>query len=195
MAPTFRTTSIVVVIMAPLIAALAHAQLGWKRDHAVAERLSERIAKYTKEQSFPVDGEDIAGSALSVIRGADTVALDEVIRGRSRVVYFTRPDCAPCKWFAAQMDSILPTWRDSFVVVEPFQRSGRASANLMLDSVSTLSLAGVPTILSVDANGYVHHSAMGLGRVVRILNLVGVPSPDAGLIGAYKDSARAAATK
>jgi len=195
MAPTLRTASIVVVIVAPLIAALAHAQLGWKRDHAVAERLSERIAKFTKEQAFPVDGEDLAGSALQIIRGADTVALEEVIRGRAGVVYFTRPDCAPCKWFAVQMDSILPTWRDSFVVVEPFQRSGPTGASLMLDSVSTLALAGVPTILSVDAKGYVHHAAMGLGRVVRILNLVGVPSPDAGLIGAYKDSARASATK
>lgn len=195
MSSSLGARAAILAVVAPLVAAVAFAQYGWRRDHAVAERLSERIAKYAKEQTFPVDGEDIEASALRVIRGADTVGLGDLVRGRRRVIYFTRPDCAPCKWFGAQMDSIMPTWRDSFVVVETFRRTENATASLMLDSVSTLSLAGVPTTLSVDAQGFIRHSAMGLGRVVRVLNLDGVPSPDANLIGAYKDSVKAAASK
>jgi len=176
--------------------AFVYAEYGWRRDSRILAGTNESFAQVKRERTFPSDGDDLAASPLRVISAADTVAIDRLVKGRKgTVLLFSRPDCAPCKWFAAQMDSIQPGWRDSVVVVTPYSAKHEYGPLLMLDSASTKVLPGVPATLIVDVDGYVQHSALGLRKVLRMFNINHVPSPNAERIAAYRDSLKATVTQ
>lgn len=190
-----RTNSILSIFLValPLLVVTAYSQIGWRNDHAAFEKVATKLRSVNLERTFPSDGEDLSASVLHVVRGTDTIPLESLVRGRSAVIYFSRPDCAPCKWLGAQLDSMSPRWRDSILVVGTYTRVRDSIPPLMLDSASTAMLSGVPTTLLVDARGFVRHSALGLQRVVKVFNFEGVPAPDADRLKSYKDSVKASA--
>lgn len=184
-----RASSLVAPIA--LLLALVYSQIGWRRDRIVATQVSDRLETAQLQRTFPSDGEELAESSLRVIRGSDTVPIAQLVRGHRAVIYFDRPDCSSCIWFATKMDSILPSWRDSMTVISTHRREHPAP-RLMLDSASTAQITGVPAMLVVDSDGVVRHSApAGLPQVARLLEFANLPSPHA-LIGAYGDSLRSA---
>lgn len=193
MRQTNSTLSILLVAL-PLLVVTGYSQIGWRNDHAAFEKVATKLRSVNLERTFPSDGDDLSASVLHVVRGADTIPLESLVRGRSAVIYFSRQDCAPCKWLGAQLDSMSPRWRDSILVVGTYTRARDSIPPLMLDSASTAMLSGVPSTLLVDARGFVRHSALGLQRVVKVFNFEGVPAPDADRLKSYKDSVKASAT-
>lgn len=176
-----------------LLLALVYSQVGWRKDRQTFTDLQEKFALTRLQRNFPSDGEDISTSAMRVIRGADTVSLAQLVRGRKAVIYFQRPNCSECIWFAAKMDSTLPRWRDSLIVVTSYGKERGVVSGLTLDSASSLIMTGVPAMLVVDSAGFVRHSVpAGLPPITHVLNFVGVPSPsDSALLDGYADSTRA----
>ena len=168
------------IALIALLFALGYSQVGWRRDRKVYETVRERLNVVSLQRTFPADGEELGASALRVIRGADTIPLAQLVRGRKAVIYFGRPDCPSCTWFTAKMDSIFPAWRDSIIEVTSFSKERGVVAGLTLDSASSLVMTGVPAILVVDEAGFVRHSVdAGLPAVTRVLDFVGIPSPSA----------------
>lgn len=181
-------TSQITPLIAPvaLLAALIYSQLGWRKTLEVAGSLSDQYRTIRAQRTFPSDGEDLAVSAMRVIRGKDTVPLAEIVRGRRAVIYFGRPNCASCTWFEAEMDSIMPSWRDSLVVVTSYGSARGPVSGLTLDSTSSLAITGVPALLVVDSTGYVRHSVpAGVPQVAHVLSFVGEPSPVGRLTAGY----------
>lgn len=154
-----------------LLLALVYSQVGWRQDRQAYTDLHEKFASTRLQRNFPSDGEDLATSALRVIRGADTVPLAQFVRGRRAVIYFQRPNCSECIWFAAQMDSTLPAWRDSLIVVTSYGNERGVVSGPTLDSASSLIMTGVPAMLVVDSAGFVRHSVpAGLPPITHVLN-------------------------
>jgi hypothetical protein len=188
-----RTLSLVAPIA--LLLALVYSQVGWRNDQKAYADLREKFGVIRLERTFPSDGEDLAASSLRVIRGADTVPLIDVVHGRNAVIYFDRPECPTCAWFAAKMDSILPAWRDSLVVVTSYSEKRGPVLGLTLDSASSAIMTGVPAMLVVDSAGFVKHSVpAGLPQVTQVLDFMGIPSPGQLLLKGYADSTHAART-
>lgn len=167
-------------LVAPIVLGLAliHAHLGWHRDRSAYDELSGDLTKVLMERQFPADGEALANSPLRIIRETDTVSLAHQVNGREAVIYFERPSCFICSNLAAKLDSLLPTWRDSMVIVRMFENRLREPGELMLDSASSRYMTGVPSILVVDSAGHVRHSVdAGLPPVLRVLEFLGLPAP------------------
>lgn len=161
---------------AALLLALAYSQVNWRHDRTIAVTLASELSALEAQRTFPTDGDDIADSPLRVIRASDTVPLATLVRGRTAVIYIYRADCSACVWLASQLDSILPTWRDSLVMVSTHRRDRPAPA-LMFDTASTTAVTGVPAMLVVDADGIVRHSARGgLPQVAHLLQFAQLPS-------------------
>lgn len=185
-----RTGSLVAPVV--LLVALSYSQVGWRRDQRSYVELIEQLNRSRLQASFPSDGQDLAASALRVIREIDTVSLARIVRGRSAVIYFERTDCFICARFAVSMDSLLPAWRDSLIVVRP-RNDEHASGAFMLDSISSVILKGVPAMLVVDSTGVVRHSVpAGLPGVISVLEFVGIPAPRSMLFERVTDSTAAA---
>ena len=175
-----RVTAGVAAIVAPiaLVLALVHSHHGWRAERSAHVDLIELFDRVRQQRSFPSDGEELLASNLRVMRSADTVLLGELVRGRSAVIYFQRPDCPICVDFAAIMDSTLPAWRDSLVVIDIYRRDLVKTSVHMLDSASSKFVTGVPALLVVDSSGVVRHSVeAGLPMVLRVLGFVGFPAP------------------
>jgi len=175
-----------------LLLALIYSQVAWRNDRKVYADLADRFATVRRQRTFPSDGENLAGSELRVVRGADNIPLAQIVRGRRAIIYFERADCAPCIWFAAKMDSILPAWRDSIIVVSVHDKKRGVASKLMLDSASTSIITGTPAMLVVDSIGDVRQSVpAGLPQVTKVLDFVGIPSPS-GILHRDADSIRKA---
>ena len=81
------------------------------------------------------------------------------------------------------MDSLLPSWRDSMLVVTSWGDSIGPVTGLTLDSASARIMTGVPALLVIDSTGSVRHSVSGgLPMMIRVLNFVRFPAPAESLL-------------
>lgn len=166
-----------------LVVALVYSQIGWRSDRAAYSGLQRQLQLMREQQGYPEDGEELTASGLRVVRGDSAIALADLLRGRGGIVYFERRDCTICQWFSASMDTLMPAWRDSFVVIHPYMRpdTGLPFSTVMLDSASSRILVGVPALLVIDSTGLVRNSvSAGLPQVIRVLESVGVIAPSLG---------------
>ena len=76
-------------------------------------------------------------------------------------------------------------------MVAPFGRKAHGVAFVTLDSLSSQTIPGVPSALLLTADGRIEHSAVGLKRVVSVLDLSGRQSPARLLLKQYQDSVKA----
>lgn len=160
------------------VVGLVYSQIGWRSAREESEGLREYVTRVDLRRPFPRDGENIGESSLRVIDGLDTVPIGQLVRGRHAIVYFGREGCPPCDWLRAQLDTLLPTWRDSLLVISTFDEGRGPLTGRALDSLSSLQIEGVPALLVVDSLGFIRHSVpSGLPAVSRVIAFMGLPSP------------------
>lgn len=175
-----------------LLGLLAYSQWGWRRADSARARTTSQLIEVEIERTFPQDGDQLLDAPLAVRTQAATRSLASVAQSaHARVLLFSRAGCAPCDWLAAQMDSMKAPWQDSTLVVAPFGRRAHRPGFLELDSLSSQALPGVPSVLVLSPDGRIEHSAVGLKRLVTILEMSGRHSPARKMLSVYQDSMRA----
>lgn len=162
-----------------MLSALAHAQLGWRRDRAMYDSLVEGYRRLQLHSAFLAAGDHISESRLVVVRGRDSVSLATAFAEAdgAKFVLFGRNGCNACDWFGARMDSISSTWMDSVLYVSTSEAAGRREVQLRVDSTGARMIPAVPLLLVLDRNGRVTNSAVGLKRILNVLEDLHVPAP------------------
>lgn len=161
-----------------LVVALSYSQIGWRATEDKYQLARKRASDWELRSTFPRDGSHVSESSLRILDGWDTLSLTGLVRGGPAVVYFAREGCPPCDWLRGQLDTLMPNWRDSIVLVSTFDEGRGPKTGLALDSISSLTVEGVPAILVIDSAGFVRHSvASGLVPVARVLAFMRYPSP------------------
>lgn len=171
--------TLLAVAAVAMLSALAHAQVGWRRDRVMYDSLVDRYRRLQLHSTFLAAGDHISESPLVVVRDRDTVSLATAFEETdgAKLVLFGRNGCNACDWFSARMDSISSTWMDSVLYISTSDSVGLRDVELRVDSAGARMIPAVPLLLVLDRNGRVTNSAVGLKRMLNVLEDLRVQAP------------------